>query len=347
MMRKRVLVIGGLGYVGSRLVQKLIRNYDINILDTGWFWEDIEEAKDVLSSGSGRSPQIFIGDMRDKAEVRRAMNGCHAAILLACISNDPSSDLDPKITESISCKGSKNVLDVACAAQLERFIYASSSSVYGIKTENDVIETLKLEPLTQYAELKVAIEKEVLYHTKHGFLNGIIVRPATVCGYSPRQRLDLVVNIFINQSLQNGKIVVTGGDNYRPNIGINRMTDCYQWLLEGYLPDLVGEIFNVGSTNYTVKELASLVQSGVKKLVGKDVEIEEIPTTDKRSYRLNSDKIKARGFEIYGIDRDIQELILTMSLYEQYKNTDTAPVLNLSKSSNIEVMKVLIEKGLK
>lgn len=347
MTRKKVLIVGGMGYVGSRLVQKLMRTYDVNILDMGWFWEDINQAKEVLSSGTGRSPQIFIGDMRDKAVVRRAMNGCQQVVLLACVSNDPSSDLDPKITESISCRGSKAVLDVACEARLERFIYASSSSVYGVKSESNVTEDLKLEPLTQYAELKVSIEKEVLYHTKHGFLNGIIVRPATVCGYSPRQRLDLVVNIFIEQSLKNGKIVVTGGDNYRPNIGINRMCDCYHWLLEGYLPDLVGQVFNVGSTNYTVRELAALVKKHVQLLLKKEIEIEDVPTEDKRSYRLNSDKIKKVGFPIYDITRDVEELILHLDLFKQYEGQPMAPVMNMTKSRNIDVMKALIEGGLK
>jgi nucleoside-diphosphate-sugar epimerase len=346
-MRKRVLIIGGLGFVGSRLVKKLITDYEINILDTGWFWEDLSKARFELNSGTGRTAQVFIGDIRNKTLVRRSMRGCDAVVHLACLSNDPSSELNPDLTKSINIDGNDAVIDVACNEKPERFIYASSSSVYGIQPpEVDVTEQIKLSPLTDYSKFKAVIENSVRLNTEHGYLNGIIVRPATVCGYSPRQRLDLVANIFVDQAINGDCIRVTGGDNYRPCLGISRMVDCYRFLLEGYLPELVGQTFNVGGPNYTVRDLAILVRDSVKRALGKTVDIQETTTNDNRSYRINSDKIKSFGFEPYDIQRDIQELIDSLYLYNNHKGTTNAPMLNLEKSKNIEVMKKLISEGL-
>jgi len=347
MNRKRILVAGGMGYVGSRLVPRLMRDYDVNILDTGWFWEKPEEARNYLGSGTGRYPQIFLGDMREIALIRRAMMGCDAAILLGCVSNDPSAELNQGLCQAINQGATGKFIQAVQENKLERFIYASSSSIFGIQPDDlQVVEDVAPAPLTLYSKLKLGSEKIINQRTQQGMINSIIVRPATLCGLSPRQRLDLVVNIFVDQAVNGDRIRVMGGDNYRPNLGISRMVACYEWLLKGDLPSLVGQTFNVGGPNYKVRELAELVQSRVNALLGKKVDIEETKTDDNRSYRINSDKIQSFGFEIYDIVRDIDELILHLDLYNREKGGPNQPMMNLSKSKNIEVMKQLIAGGL-
>ena len=278
-----VLVTGGAGYVGAVLVPKLLdKGYHVKVLDLYIYGEHVFNA---LKDKSNLS-QIK-GDIRDRALLENVIPGCDAVIHLACISNDPSFELDPELGKSINYDAFIDLVDVSKKNAVRRFIYASSSSVYGIKEEAKVTEELPLEPLTDYSKYKALCEEVLLKERAPGFVT-LILRPATVCGYSPRLRLDLTVNILTNHAVNNNKITVFGGQQKRPNIHIEDITELYLKALK--LPDeaIDGKIFNAGYENHKVSEIAEMVRS----VVGKGVEIVTTPTNDHRSYHISSEKIK-------------------------------------------------------
>lgn len=280
---KQVLITGGAGYVGAVLVPKLLdKGYQVKVLDLYLHGEDVlDTVKD--------NPNLeqIKGDIRNRALLEKLIPGIDALIHLGCISNDPSFELDPQLGKSINYDAFFGLVEVSKHCGVKRFIYASSSSVYGIKGEEEVTEDLPLEPLTDYSKYKALCE-EVLLREQSPDFTVLIIRPATICGYSPRLRLDVTVNILTYLALTTGRITVFGGQQKRPNIHIEDMTDLYVRLLE--LPDemIAGKIFNVGYKNYRVLEIAEMVQ----KVVGKDrVEITITPTNDNRSYHIYSEKI--------------------------------------------------------
>jgi nucleoside-diphosphate-sugar epimerase len=286
-MRKKILVSGGAGYVGSVLVPKLVeKGYQVRVFDTFWFWKNKDEFLEKTNLKEFNNIELFKGDLRDYEECKKAVNNVDVVIQLACISNDPSSDLSPKFTHSINYDGNINIIDAAVDADINRFIYASSSSVYGIKTEPNVTEEMELTPLTQYSKLKVEIEHYLLHKFNNKF-KGVIIRPSTVCGYSPRQRLDVVVNILTNFAINKGKIKVFGGEQLRPNIHIDDMTDLYVKLVEEDIEKINGTIFNAGWDNMKVIDIAN----EVKAVIG-NIGIEIAPTNDNRSYHVSSEKMK-------------------------------------------------------
>ena len=278
-----VLVTGGAGYVGSLLVPKLLSaGYKVRVLDLYMYGDD------VLSSVKGNPNLTEIkGDLRDIALLEKSIPGCNALIHLACISNDPSFELDPGLGKSINYDCFPDLVRVSKKHKVQRFIYASSSSVYGVKAEKNVTEDLPLEPLTDYSKYKALCEEILLKERAPGFAV-LVLRPATVCGYSPRLRLDLSVNILTNQAYHNKKITVLGGSQMRPNLHIEDMTDLYVQTLT--LPDekIDGKIFNAGYENHTIADIAGTV----KGVVGQDVVIETKPTNDNRSYHISSEKIR-------------------------------------------------------
>ncbi len=285
MTMKQVLVTGGAGYVGAVLVPKLLHaGYAVRVLDLFLYGDH------VLDESAG-DPHLEIvkGDLRDADVVRRAVAGCDAVIHLACISNDPSFELDPDLGKSINYDAFRPLVEASVDAGVGRFVFASSSSVYGVKEETRVDETLPLEPLTDYSKYKAICEKELLEYQADDFTT-VIVRPATVCGYSPRLRLDLTVNILTNHAYTNGRIRVFGGSQYRPNIHIEDITDLYVDLLSRPADEVAGKIWNAGYENQTVDRIAEAVRSVVG---GENVEIGHEPTDDLRSYRICSDKIRA------------------------------------------------------
>ena len=206
---------------------------------------------------------------------------------MACISNDPSFELNPKLGKSINLDAFTPLVEIARKNLIKRFIYASSSSVYGIKKEKEVNENMSLEPLTDYSKYKVHCEKILTKYISESFAP-IVIRPATVCGYSPRQRLDVVVNILTNLAYNKKEITIFGGKQLRPNIHITDMVRAYEILIEAPKSKVSGEIFNVGYENNSVLELAE----SVKKVIGEDVKIKSSPTDDNRSYHISSEKIK-------------------------------------------------------
>jgi nucleoside-diphosphate-sugar epimerase len=284
---KRVLVTGGAGYVGSNLVPKLLAaGYEVSVLDL-YLYGDV--FADLQSNPALTEVK---GDLRNPADVTRALAGCDGVIHLACISNDPSFDLDPTLGRSINFDCFRPLVKAAKDAGVRRFIYASSSSVYGIKTDMDVTEELPLDPLTDYSKYKAMCEEVLEQEREPGFVC-VTLRPATVCGYAPRLRLDLTVNILTNHAINNGRITVFGGEQLRPNIHVDDMTDLYVKLLEAPEDVIDGKIWNAGYHNLKVSAIAEMV----KAEVGPKVDIVVTPTDDHRSYHVSSEKIrKELGF---------------------------------------------------
>lgn len=285
---RNILVTGGAGYVGSVLVPRLLAaGHTVTVLDLYMYGHD------VLSAVADHPRLIQIrGDLRHSAVVEKAVAGCDTVIHLACISNDPSFELDPELGKSINYDAFRPLVRAAKAAGVDRFVYASSSSVYGIKDEPDVTEDLPLEPLTDYSKYKAMCETVLLEEREPGFAT-LIIRPATVCGYSPRQRLDVIVNILTNHAVVNRKIKVFGGEQLRPNIHIDDMVRAYEMAVT--LPeDMVdGKIFNAGYDNASVMELAETVRQIVStdNELGGEIDLEVVPTDDNRSYKVSSRKI--------------------------------------------------------
>lgn len=279
---QRVLVTGGAGYVGSNLVPKLLKaGYEVSVLDL-YIYGDV-------FAGINRNAELrqIEGDLRNPADVSRALAGCDAVIHLACISNDPSFDLNPELGRSINFDCFRPLVRASRDAGVRRFVYASSSSVYGIKDDMDVTEDLPLAPLTDYSRYKAMCEEVLEEERKSGFV-AVTVRPATVCGYAPRLRLDLTVNILTSHAINNGRITVFGGDQLRPNIHIEDMTDLYLMLLEQPDEAIDGKIWNAGYHNLKVRAIADMVRDEV----GRDVDIVVTPTDDHRSYHVSSEKIR-------------------------------------------------------
>lgn len=279
-----VLVTGGAGYVGSVLTPKLLEaGFGVKVLDWCIFGEDV--LKEVAEHPR---LEIIRGDIRDRGLLERSLPGCQAVIHLACVSNDPSFDLDPTLGKSINYDAFFDLVDVSKKSGVQRFIYASSSSVYGIKEEPRVTEDLPLNPLTDYSKYKALCEQVLTDKRSPGFTT-LILRPATVCGFSPRLRLDLTVNILTNHAYHNRKIKVFGGKQMRPNLHIQDMTDLYLRSLQWPDDAIDGQTFNVGYENHRVAEIATMV----REVVG-DVEIETTPSDDHRSYHICSDRIRDR-----------------------------------------------------
>ncbi len=278
----RVMVTGGAGYVGAVLVPKLLAaGHAVTVLDLYLYGDEALE-------GCRGHPNLreIRGDLRDANVVADALAGCDAVIHLACISNDPSFELNPALGRSINLDAFRPLVRAAKAAGARRFIYASSSSVYGVKEGVEVTEDLSLEPLTDYSRFKAACEAILEEERAPGFVT-LTIRPATVCGYSPRQRLDVIVNILTNHAVNAGRVKVMGGAQLRPNIHIDDMCDVYLTGLA--LPDetIDGKIYNAGEKNHSVAALADIVRS----VVGPHVQAEVLPSDDPRSYHVSSEKI--------------------------------------------------------
>ena len=271
----KVLVTGACGYKGTVLVPKLLAaGHEVVAFDIMWFGNHLASHPRLT---------VIEGDVRDIDSV--PLDGIDAVIHLSSVANDPCSELDPKLTWEISCLATMQLADKAARVGIPHFIYASSGSVYGLKDEPQVTEDLELVPLSEYNKTKMVGERVLLSYSNQMTVQ--IVRPATVCGLSPRMRLDVAVNLLTMQALAKGEITVLGGDQTRPNIHIDDITDLYLFLLDR--PKITG-VFNAGFENLSILEIAHLVAevSGAKIVVK--------PSNDPRSYRVNSDKILATGF---------------------------------------------------
>ena len=290
---EKVLVTGGAGYCGARLVPQLLsRGYRVTVFDIMFFGNQFLPR---------HNPNLLIidGDIRDTAKFAAAVAGHDAVVNLACISNDASFELDEDLSTSINLNAFEPLVKAAKKAGVKRFVYASSSSVYGVSDQPDVTEDHPLVPLTLYNKYKGMCEPLLKKHTDTAF-TGVIFRPATVCGYSPRQRLDLSVNILTNHAVNLGKITVFGGSQLRPNLHIQDYCDAVQLFLTAPADKIQNEIFNVGYQNLSLMEIAELVRRVVAEEMPdrKKVDIVTTPTDDIRSYQVNSDKItRLLGFK--------------------------------------------------
>ncbi|MBT3792048.1 MAG: SDR family oxidoreductase [Rhodospirillales bacterium] len=282
------MITGGAGYVGAVLTPKLLEmGHKVTVLDLYMYGDGVLEGARQYDG-----LREIHGDIRDPKAIEAAMEGCDTVIHLACISNDPSYDLDPELGKSINYDCFRPMIKAAKAAGVKRFIYASSSSVYGIKEEPNVHEGLELDPLTDYSKFKALCETVLEEEREPGFTT-LTLRPATVCGYSPRLRLDLSVNILTNHAINNGKITVFGGEQLRPNIHIQDMTDLYIKAVEADASEIDGKIWNAGYENHSINKIAEIV----RHVIGEAVGIEVTPTDDNRSYHVSSEKIKTEfGF---------------------------------------------------
>ncbi len=289
----KIFITGGAGYVGSKLVPELLKQgHEVTVYDLMIYGEKVLEDHEKLKKVKG--------DIRNEELLKKTIPGHDTLIHLACISNDPSFELNPTLGKSINFDAFEPLVKISREQNVNRFIYASSSSVYGIKTEKNVTEDMKLEPLTDYSKFKGECERILNSYKTEEFITTTI-RPSTVCGYAKRQRLDLVVNILSNHAFHNRIIKVFGGDQLRPNLHIDDMVDTYINLINADIKKIYGEIFNVGFKNQTVNELAK----DVKDVIGDDVEIIKTESDDNRSYHVSSKKIsEVLGFKTKFTVRD-------------------------------------------
>ena len=285
----KILVTGGAGYKGTILVPKLLnQGNEVVVLDPFWFGDYLTEHPNLKKVN---------GDVRKIKEMN--LSGYDLIIHLASVANDPCSDLDPLLTWEVSCQATYDLVDHAVRSGVPRIIYASSGSVYGVKEDEKVTEDLELIPLSAYNRTKICSER-ILRSYKDDILVQI-VRPATVCGFSPRMRLDVAVNLLTMQALKNGKIIVLGGEQMRPNIHIQDITDLYLFLISH--PELDGT-YNAGFENMKIIEIANLIANKL----GSQIEVQE--SNDPRSYRVDSSLLLSKGFAPkYSVEYAIDEII--------------------------------------
>jgi nucleoside-diphosphate-sugar epimerase len=290
---QNVLVTGGAGYVGSLLTPQLLEiGYKVTVYDIMYFGDQF------LPKGNPNL-KLIRGDIRDTAKLAEAFQGVGAVISLACISNDASFELDEKLSTSINLDAFEPMVVAAKRAGVKRFVYCSSSSVYGVSESPDVTEEHPLVPLTLYNKYKGVCEPLLFKHQSPEFVC-VTIRPATLCGYAPRQRLDLSVNILTNHAINNNKITVFGGSQKRPNLHVQDMVDLYKLLLTVSDDKIAGQTFNAGFQNMSIMEIAQIVKRVVQEEFPEKGEIPIVttPTDDIRSYHVNSDKIqRVLGFK--------------------------------------------------
>lgn len=327
---KKIVVTGGCGYKGSILVPKLLKeNHEVLVVDTQWFGNYL---------GLHEKLTVLKADIRDpKSEW---FEHCDAVIHLASVANDPCSDLNPKLSWEIGPLATMRLLEMAIQHGAKQFIYASSGSVYGVNDAEKVTEDLPLNPISDYNKTKMVTERvllsyqdKIVVQTEHvllGYRDKItvqIVRPATVCGYSPRMRLDVSVNMMTMQALTNNVMTVFGGDQVRPNIHIDDITDLYLFLLNR--PDVCG-IYNAGFENLSILSIAKLVQQYA------NAEIKITPSSDPRSYRLCSDKLLKTGFfPKKTVDDAIREIIFQ---FKKGRLQDESRFYNLKTMKQLQIV---------
>ena len=323
---KKIFITGGAGYVGSVLTPYLVsKGYQVTVFDLMLYGQTLEKNINL---------KIVKGDIRNTRLLEESIKGNDIVLHLACISNDPSFELNPTLGKQINLDAFTPLVQISKNLGIKKFIYASSSSVYGIKKDKNVNENMPLKPLTDYSKFKADCEKILLQYKSDGF-TVVILRPATICGYSPRQRLDLVVNILTNLAYHNREITIFGGDQLRPNIHIQDMVRAYELFINMENEKINGKIFNIGFENLTVNQLASEVQ----KVIGPDVKIKKLPTNDNRSYHISSKKIQdelgfVTNFSILNAIEDLKhafekKLLSDCLINENYFNIKKMQSINL------------------
>lgn len=331
MSKKKIFITGGAGYVGSLLVPTLLKcNYNITVYDTLYFGSNFLPNHENLN--------IIRGDIRDQKHLDRACDGHDIFLHLACISNDASFVLDEKLSKTINFDCFEPMVLTAKKNGIKRFIYASTSSVYGVSNEKDVTEEHPLVPLTLYNKFKGMCEPYLFKHTDNNF-EGVIFRPATVCGYAPRLRLDVSVNILTHHAYFNKKIKVFGGSQLRPNLNIKDYCEVVECLIKADVEKIKNQIFNVGYENYSIQELAEMVKDVVTERFNTPIDIENVKSDDTRSYHINSDKIfKVLNFRPkYSIKEAINSLLDAFENKHEDFSFDNDIYFNVKRIQNLKV----------
>jgi len=300
-----ILITGGCGFIGSKLSNYLAKDHNISVLDNCWFGNHLNNKKINLLKEDIRNLDNISFDKFD------------ILVHLANIANDPAVELDEALSWEVNVLSSKFLMEKAIKSKLKKVIYASSGSVYGLKDEEKVTEDLELVPLSAYNKTKMISERVLLSYSDK--ISTYIIRPATVCGISPRMRLDLSVNLLTFSALKDNKIKVFGGDQIRPNIHIDDMVRVYDFFIKNNPPN---GIYNAGFENVSIMEIAKYISS--KTNANLDVSI----SNDPRSYRLDSSKLIKLGYKPNKTFRDaVNELILT---YNEGKLTDSESAHSIS-----------------
>jgi nucleoside-diphosphate-sugar epimerase len=329
---KHVLVTGGAGYVGNVLVPVLLeKGYKVTVYDILFFGDE------TLPTQNPRLT-VIEGDIRDTPKLARAFGGVDVVLHLACISNDPSFELDEGLSKTINFDCFEPMVVAAKKAGVNRFVYCSSSSVYGVSDSPDVTEDHPLVPLTLYNKFKGMCEPVLFKHQAPDF-TCVTIRPATVCGYSPRMRLDLSVNILTNLAVNQGKITVFGGNQLRPNLHINDMADAYVLMIEAPADKIAGQTFNIGFQNLSIGRIAEIVREVVQQEFPDrpPITIETTPSNDPRSYHINSDKIKrVLG---YTVKRTVEDAV--RDLCRAFKEGKLPDSLTSDRYFNVRTMKAI------
>ncbi len=316
----RIFVTGGAGYVGSALIPVLLqRGHDVTVLDLCLYGDDVF----ALAPEHQRRLRLIRGDIRDASLLRREVAGHDVVIHLACISNDPSFDLDPALGRSVNYEAFQGLLSAIVAGGVSRFVYASTSSVYGARPPGEsVSEDSLCEPLTDYSKYKLLCEDE-LREADLGRCCAVVVRPATVCGYARRLRLDLTVNILTIHALLRNRITVFGGQQLRPHIHIDDMVRAYLTLLDAPEEKVAGRVFNAGYENRSVMSTAEVIRETLGRLGRTRPEIDVQPSNDNRSYHIDSTKIAEElGFQpLRTLEHAVEDLC---AAFDQGKIPDAA-----------------------
>ncbi len=331
MQYKNIFITGGAGYVGSRLVPILLKNgYRVTVFDIMYFGsKTLPEHKNL---------EVIEGDIRDINKLEEAVKNHDVFLHLACISNDASFALDEELSRTINLDAFKPMVTTAKKNGVKLFIYASTSSVYGISDKKDIKENHPLLPLTLYNDFKGKCEPLLLEETDNNF-NGVVFRPATVCGYSPRQRFDLSVNILTNLAVNKKEITVFGGTQLRPNLHILDYCTLIDLFLKTDPKKINNEIFNVGYDNLSISQIAEIVRKVViRELEYDEIEILTTPSDDIRSYHINSDKIyeKLNFKPSLTIENAVEELIDAFRKSKFTNSLENLDYFNVKKLKKIQ-----------
>ena len=315
---KKILVTGGGGYVGTLLIDELLNNgHQITVLDTFWFGNFLQKNKNL---------EIIKEDIRNLSIEK--IKGHQTIIHLANIANDPTVAMDPELSWNVNVLGTHSLIDKASRAGVEHFIFGSSGSVYGVKEEPNVVEDMVLVPISTYNKPKTIAERVIMSYSES--LKVHCIRPATVCGYSPRMRLDISVNLLTMQALKYGEITVFGGSQTRPNINIKDMINVYLHFINN--SNIENGYYNAGLENMTILKIAEII----KEKTGATIKIE--PSNDPRSYRQNSDKLISTGFKFqYNVVNAIEEII---AKYNNKILEDKEIYYNLKVMKNLKLDKI-------
>lgn len=327
---KKIFITGGGGYVGTRLVPYLIKkNFFVTVYDTFWFGNFLKKNKNL---------KIIKGDIRNTKKIKNSCKNHDFFLHLACISNDSSFELDSRLSRTINFQAFEPMVKAAKSVGVKRFIYASSSSVYGVSKKTNVRENHPLVPLTLYNKYKGMCEPKLFKHTDNNF-TGVVFRPATVCGYSERLRLDLSVNILTNFGFHKNHIKVFGGNQLRPNLHILDYCDAVIKIIGAKKDKVNNQIFNVGHQNMSIMNIAKKVKKILQKKLNRKIEIIKTPSNDIRSYHINSDKIRRYlNFKPKrGIEEAVKELIIIFKNKKVSNTFDNDMYFNVKRLKKLKI----------